>query len=230
MLPKTPSSKISVAIVEDDAITRKILSAVIESDSGLQLQAAFDNVTEALAWLESSCADVVLVDLRLKDGLGIEVIRACTRYHPECDAVVLTSSSEDKDVAACIAAGARGYLLKEDGACQIVRAVQELRFGGSPVSPLIARKILDQLRNTEKAKVIVTDEEKNLLSKREVAVLQLIARGCTYEEIGQNLSISIMTVQNHIKSIYSKLSVNSRGKAVFEAQQRGLLESQNQLN
>ncbi|MGZ3158165.1 MAG: response regulator [Burkholderiaceae bacterium] len=227
MLPKTPSSKISVAIVEDDAITRKILSAVIESDSGLQLQAAFDNVTEALAWLEGSCADVILVDLRLKDGLGIEVIRACTRYHPECDAVVLTSSSEDKDVAACIGAGARGYLLKEDGACQIVRAVQELRFGGSPVSPLIARKILDQLRNTEKAKVIVTEEEKNLLSKREVAVLQLIARGCTYEEIAQNLSISIMTVQNHIKSIYSKLSVNSRGKAVFEAQQRGLLETQN---
>ncbi|MGZ3236218.1 MAG: response regulator [Burkholderiaceae bacterium] len=226
MLPKTPSSQISVAIVEDDAITRKILSAVIESDSGLNLLASFENVTSALAWLETTCADVVLVDLRLKDGLGIEVIRACTRYHPECDAVVLTSSSEDKDVAECIAAGARGYLLKEDGACQIVRAVQELRFGGSPVSPLIARKILDQLRNTEKVKVTVTEEEKNLLSKREVAVLQLIARGCTYEEIAQNLSISIMTVQNHIKSIYSKLSVNSRGKAVFEAQQRGLLEQQ----
>ncbi|HEY8101857.1 MAG TPA: response regulator transcription factor [Burkholderiaceae bacterium] len=227
MLPKTPSSQISVAIVEDDAITRKILSAVIESDSGLQLLASFENVTSALAWLETACADVVLVDLRLKDGLGIEVIRSCTRYHPACDAVVLTSSSEDKDVAECIAAGARGYLLKEDGACQIVRAIQELRFGGSPVSPLIARKILDQLRNTEKVKVTATEEEKNLLSKREVAVLQLIARGCTYEEIAQNLSISIMTVQNHIKSIYSKLSVNSRGKAVFEAQQRGLLEQQN---
>lgn len=226
MLPKTPSSPITVAIIEDDAITRKILSAVIESDPGLSLLASFDNVSNALAWLETACADVILVDLRLKDGLGIEVIRACTRYHPECDAVVLTSSSEDKDVAACIGAGARGYLLKEDGACQIVRAVQELRFGGSPVSPLIARKVLDQLRNTEKVKAPVAEEEKNLLSKREVAVLQLIARGCTYEEIAQNLSISIMTVQNHIKSIYSKLSVNSRGKAVFEAQQRGILESQ----
>jgi DNA-binding NarL/FixJ family response regulator len=226
MLPKTASSPITVAIVEDDAITRKILSAVIESDPGLELLASFDNVTSALAWLETKSADVVLVDLRLKDGLGIEVIRACARYHPECDAVVLTASSEDKDVASCIAAGARGYLLKEDGACQIVRAVQELRFGGSPVSPLIARKILDQLRNSEKAKLNVVDTEKNLLSKREIAVLQLIARGCTYEEIARNLSISIMTVQNHIKSIYSKLSVNSRGKAVFEAQQRGLLEIQ----
>jgi DNA-binding NarL/FixJ family response regulator len=227
MLPKTPSSPITVAIVEDDAITRKILSAVVESDSGLQLLVSFDNVTSALAWLESNCADVVLVDLRLKDGLGIEVISACARYHPECDPVVLTSSSEDKDVAACIAAGARGYLLKEDGASQIVRAVQELRFGGSPVSPLIARKILDQLRNNNekvKAPVTVAEEEKSLLSKREIAVLQLIARGFTYGEIGRSLSISIMTVQNHIKSIYSKLSVNSRGKAVFEAQQRGLLE------
>jgi DNA-binding NarL/FixJ family response regulator len=230
MLPKTPSSPITVAIVEDDAITRKILSAVIESDSSLELLASFDNVSAALAWLETACADVVLVDLRLKDGLGIEVIRACARYHQECDAVVLTASSEDKDVAACIAAGARGYLLKEDGACQIVRAIQELRFGGSPVSPLIARKILDQLRNIEcgeKAKASVADEDKNILSKREIAVLQLIARGCTYEEIARTLSISIMTVQNHIKSIYSKLSVNSRGKAVFEAQQRGLLEVQN---
>jgi DNA-binding NarL/FixJ family response regulator len=229
MLQKTPSSPITVAIVEDDAITRKILSAVIDSDPGLKLLESFDNVTNALAWLETTCADVVLVDLRLKDGLGIEVIRACTRYHPDCDAVVLTASCEDKDVAACISAGARGYLLKEDGACQIVRAVQELRYGGSPVSPLIARKLLDQLRNSEKAKataITATEEEKNILSKREVAVLQLIARGCTYEEIGRNLSISIMTVQNHIKSIYSKLAVNSRGKAVFEAQQRGILEAQ----
>jgi DNA-binding NarL/FixJ family response regulator len=223
-LQKAPSSRIRVAILEDESVTRKILGAVVESDPGLQLVGSFDSVSSALAWLETSSPDVLLVDIRLKDGLGIEVIRKCAKFHPTCDTVVLTASSEDKDVAACIEAGARGYLLKEDGACQIVRAVQELRFGGSPVSPLIARKILDQLRNNDKTKITVTEDEKGLLSKREISVLQLIARGCTYEEIAQNLSISIMTVQNHIKSLYSKLSVNSRGRAVFEAQQRGYLE------
>jgi len=226
MLQTIPSTPIKVAILEDESVTRKILCAVVESDPGLQLLASFDSVSSALAWLETTCPDVLLVDLRLRDGFGIEVIRACAKLHPSCDTVVLTASSEDHDVAACIEAGARGYLLKEDGACQIVRAVQELRFGGSPVSPLIARKILDQVRNSERRKVIATEEEKNLLSKREVSVLQLIARGFSYEEIAQDLSISIMTVQNHIKSIYSKLSVNSRGKAVFEARQRGLLEAQ----
>jgi DNA-binding NarL/FixJ family response regulator len=226
MLQQSPSTPIKVAILEDESVTRKILSAVIESDPGLQLMASFDNIGNALAWLETDSPDVFLVDLRLRDGLGIEVIRACARLHPNCDTVVLTASSEDHDVAACIEAGARGYLLKEDGACQVVRAVQELQFGGSPVSPLIVRKIIDQVRSTERIKTPISEEEKNLLSKREISVLQLIARGFTYDEIAQNLSISIMTVQNHIKSIYSKLEVNSRGRAVFEAQQRGLLEDQ----
>jgi len=226
MLQQAPSTPIKVAILEDESVTRKILCAVIESDPGLELVASFDSVKSAMTWLETGQADVMLVDLRLRDGLGIDVIRTCAKLHPACDTIVLTASSEDADVAACIEAGARGYLLKEDGACQIVRAVQELQFGGSPVSPLIVRKIIDQVRNTDRGKVAISDEEKNLLSKREISVLQLIARGFTYEEIAQNLSISIMTVQNHIKSIYSKLAVNSRGRAVFEAQQRGLLEDQ----
>jgi DNA-binding CsgD family transcriptional regulator len=133
----------------------------------------------------------------------------------------------ESDVIACIAAGALGYLLKEEGLRDIGYAVRDIQRGGSPMSSSIIRKILIQSRNGEKEKMPVPegDGDEIHFTNREISVLQLIARGCSYEEIAQALSISILTVQNYIKRLYRKLSVNSRGKAVFEAQRRGLLES-----
>jgi DNA-binding NarL/FixJ family response regulator len=160
---------------------------------------------------------------------GIDVIRACSQRYPDCSIIVLTASNEESDVIVCIAAGALGYLLKEDGLHGVAHAVRDIRRGGSPMSSSIIRKILLQARNSEKQKAVVTDadadEDGIHFTGRKISVLQLIARGLSYEEAAQTLSISILTVQNYIKRLYRKLSVNSRGKAVFEAPRRGLLES-----
>ena len=222
---------INVVIVEDDAVTRKVLSAAIESEPSLQLVGAFDSVRPALKWLESTPVDLLLTDLTLPDGSGIDVIRACVGYWPQCGIMVITMSSDEDSVLACIAAGAGGYVLKEAGRVDIVRALMDLHSGGSPISPLIARKVLARMRDglpsnplAAAAAAAAADGERVALTRREAAILNLIARGDSYSDVARELGVSVCTIQTHAKNIYAKLSVHSRGEAVFQAQRRGLLQ------
>lgn len=235
MSQETSLTPASVLIIEDDATTRKSLSLAIESEPTLRLVTAFDSVKPALTWLENDRADVLLVDLGLPDGSGIDIIHACARRHPRCDIMVITMSSDEANVLACIEAGASGYVLKDAGPLDIVRAVQDLRAGGSPMSPAIARMVLSRVRRGDRPPIMdadgggmeVSSEGESAaaeLTKREASILDLIARGETYGEVARLLSVSVGTVQTHIKSIYGKLSVHSRGEAVFEAHRRGLLQ------
>ncbi len=212
---------INVVIVEDDNVTRKVFSAAIESEPALRLVGAFDSVRPALEWLKSTPVDLLLTDLGLPDGSGIEVIRACVGHWPRCGIMVITMSSDDASVLACIEAGAAGYVLKEAGRVDIVRALMELHSGGSPISPVIARKVLSQLRDA--IPTFAEEGGRVLLTPRETTVLDLIARGDSYGGVARMLSVSVGTVQTHAKNIYAKLAVHSRGEAVFEAQRRGLL-------
>lgn len=217
-------------IVEDDAVTRKTLCHAIESEPLFNLVAVFDSMQPALAWLESGVADMLLTDLGLPDGSGVDIVRACSDRHPQCDIMVLTMSSDGDDIVACIEAGASGYILKNSPRFDVVSALLELRAGGSPISPIIARKILQRMRlekqETDKAngKSEIKPDAPSALTKREASILQLIARGDSYGEVAKELSVSIGTVQTHIKNIYDKLSVHSRGEAVYEAYRRGLLK------
>lgn len=225
MSQDTSDVPISVLIVEDDAVTRKSLSLAIESEPSLRLVAAFDSVKPALDWFENQAVDVLLTDLGLPDGSGLDIIRDCARRYPECDIMVITMSSDEANVLACIEAGAAGYVLKDAGRLDVVRAVLDLRAGGSPMSPAIARMVLARVRGGKAAPA--TLEENNVvatLTKREAAILDLISRGDSYGEVARLLSVSVGTVQTHIKNIYGKLSVHSRGEAVFEAHRRGLLK------
>jgi DNA-binding NarL/FixJ family response regulator len=220
----TPHAPISVLVVEDDASTRRSLCLAIESEPALRLAAEFDSVAPTLLWLETESVDLVLTDLGLPDGSGIEVIRACVERCPDCDIMVITMSSDDENIIASIEAGASGYVLKDAGRVDIVRALLDLHAGGSPMSPLIARKVLERMRDSKSApaaSVVAQDIPINVLTKREAAILNLIARGDSYGEVARLLSVSVGTVQTHVKNIYGKLSVHSRGQAVFEAQRRG---------
>jgi DNA-binding NarL/FixJ family response regulator len=212
---------ISVLIVEDDAVTRSMIAAAIASEPALTLAAALGSVRETLDWLKTGRADMLLADLGLPDGSGIEVIRACLRRCPECDVMVISMSSDEESVLACIEAGAAGYVLKDAGGIDIVRALMELQAGGSPISPMVARKVLSRMRSGAMPVAIVSDAPP--LTKRESDILGLIARGDSYGAVARELSVSVGTVQTHVKNIYGKLSVHSRGEAVFEAQRRGLL-------
>jgi DNA-binding NarL/FixJ family response regulator len=223
----TPHSPISVLVVEDDDLTRRSLCLAIESEPTLRLAAQFDSIAPTLLWLEKESVDLVLTDLGLPDGSGIDIIRACVERCPDCDIMVITMSSDDESVIASIEAGASGYVLKDAGRVDIVRSLLDLHAGGSPMSPLIARKVLERMRDSKAptaATIVTGNAAANLLTKREAAILNLIARGDSYVEVARLLSVSVGTVQTHVKNIYGKLAVHSRGQAVFEAQRRGLLK------
>jgi DNA-binding NarL/FixJ family response regulator len=217
---------ITVMIVEDDIITRKVLAAAVDSEPALQLVASFDSVRPALAWLETTPVDLLLTDLGLPDGSGLDVIRACVESCPQCGIMVITMSSDEDSVLSCIEAGAAGYVLKDAGRLDVVHALMDLYSGGSPISPLIARKVLARMRDAMPvSSTPATGESARIvLTRREASILDLIARGDSYGEVAKVLSVSVGTVQTHVKNIYGKLSVHSRGEAVFEAQRRGLLQ------
>lgn len=226
MAAETSQGPIRVLVVEDDAVTRQMLCLGIEASPALQLLAAFDSIKPALQRLENDSADVLMTDLGLPDGSGLEVIRACAQRHPACDIMVVTVASDEANVLACIEAGASGYLLKDE-AMDVARAVLDLRAGGAPMSPAIARMVLARVRHPKAAvaaSAIPGAASSAGLTKREAAILDLIARGDSYGEVAKVLALSVGTVQTHIKNIYGKLSVHSRGEAVFEAHRRGLLQ------
>jgi len=213
-------------LVEDDVVTRRLLSNAIELEATLLLAVACSTVAEALAWLQVNQCDLLLTDLGLPDGSGLLIIEACRNLDPHPDVMVITMSSDEHQVLACIEAGASGYVLKEAGHLQIVQALLEVSRGGSPISPGIARKVLTRMRQQRLTQIKYPEPvavEWSLLTRREAAILELISRGSSYAKVASALGLSIGTVQTHIKNIYGKLSVHSRGEAVYEARRRGLL-------
>ncbi len=222
-----PGRQIGVLIIEDDPLARKIQSLAVESEPSLRLLAALDSVEAAVAWMGEFEPDVLLTDLGLPDGHGLDVIRECVRRHPRCAIMVVTMSSDEESVLDCIEAGACGYVLKTAGKTDIAQALLDLCAGGAPMSPAIARMVLSKLRarrSRARSPAPRTAAIAAGLTKKEAAILDLIAQGNSYGEVAKRLSVSVGTVQTHIKNIYGKLSVHSRGEAVYEAHRRGWLK------
>jgi DNA-binding NarL/FixJ family response regulator len=177
---------------------------------------------EALAHLANEAPDVLLVDIGLPDMSGLEVVRATAARHPSCDILVVTVFGDEQTVLAALEAGARGYLLKGAASRDIAEDIRELRYGGSPLSPVIARQVLKRL-HARAAKSAAPNHDELLLTARESEILNAIARGFSYAETAKLLAISVQTVHTHLKHIYRKLAVHSKTEAVFEADKRGLL-------
>lgn len=230
--PSSPDPAIRVLLVEDDAATRTRLAAALASVSGLTVVGTCADKAGAVAWLSMRDADVLLCDLGLPDGSGTDVIRFARQQHPHCECMVITMFGDDANVLASIAAGATGYLLKDASDDDLRASILELRAGGSPMSPVIARQVINRLRNTgsdDRSRAERSAAPRSApavaLSARETEVLDLVARGYTYAEIAGYLSIGVTTVASHIRNIYGKLAVNSRSEAVFEAHKLGLLKT-----
>lgn len=223
MLPIASSPQCRVMVVEDDVVTRRLLCNAIDLEPTLTLSGAFGTVVDALEGLEREPVELLLTDLGLPDGSGLSIIHHCRRIWPEADIMVITMSSDESQVLACIEAGASGYVLKEAGHVDIVRALLDLRAGGSPISPVVARKVLARMRTTRTSDDDGTLNEMSGLTRRESAILELISRGGSFAKVAAALSLSVSTVQTHVKRIYGKLSVHSRSEAVYEAHRRGLL-------
>jgi DNA-binding NarL/FixJ family response regulator len=215
--------RLRVFIVEDDGPTREYFAASVLRSERMVLAGTAGTVAEALAWLDApgQAIDVLLSDLGLPDGSGLDVIRHVARVHPRCECLVISVFGDDENVLASIEAGALGYIHKDSTPEDIASTILEMREGGSPISPMIARRVLSRL--TGRAPAPVPAAERSPLSPREQQVLELIARGFSYAEIARLQAVSVHTVQTHIKNLYRKLAVNSRSEAVFEAAQMGLL-------
>ncbi|HET6828554.1 MAG TPA: response regulator transcription factor [Ramlibacter sp.] len=213
-----------VLIVEDDPSTRDYFAACVETHPALALAGCLADATSAIAWLDAPAnrVDVLLTDLGLPDGSGLQVIRHAARVRPQCECLVISVFGDEENVLASIEAGALGYIHKDSPSEDVAQAILEMRAGGSPISPMIARRVLGRLRPVPAAAAQPASAEPGL-SAREQEVLELIARGFSYAEIAKLHALSVHTVQSHIKNLYRKLAVSSRSEAVYEAMQLGLL-------
>src|SRR5499427_399326 len=209
-----------VALVEDDREARDRLVESIRQQGSLELVAVYSTDAEALAGLESGAPDVLLVDLGLPDISGLDVVRFVSARYPDCDILVISIFGDEANVLASLEAGARGYLLKGSLLHDIAFDIQDLRNGGSPLSPVIARQVLKRLRPEIPERK--TDEE-TVLTARETEILNAISRGFSYAETAQLLGVSVGTVHTFLKRIYRKLAVHSKTEAVFEANRLGLI-------
>jgi DNA-binding NarL/FixJ family response regulator len=218
-----------VSLVEDDAEMCKRLAASIRGKNWLELIATYRTGAAALAGLAAKAPDVLLVDLGLPDMSGLEVVRFTGEWHPACDVLVISVFGDEANVLAALGAGARGYLLKGSLERDVTIDIRDIRNGGSPLSPLIARQVLRRLQPSRPnhrqhvAEPTGSTGEETELSPREAEILNAISRGFSYAEIADNLGITFSTVHTHLKRIYGKLAVHSKTQAVFEAGRRGLL-------
>lgn len=219
-------------MVEDDRSVRAFVEASVRRSPHLHWLAGLGTVREALAWLAATdeIPDVLLADLGLPDGSGLDVIRAAVARFPECEPLVISVFGDEDNVLASIEAGAMGYIHKDAAPEDIAATILEMKGGASPISPMIARRVLAKYRSLRLAggrpaatAVVVVPEASSLLSVREQEVLTLIARGFSYAEIARLKSLSVHTIQTHIKNLYGKLAVHSKNEAVFEATRLGLL-------
>lgn len=211
---------IRVGIIEDDPSVRASFEHAVRLNPRLTLLFAAQNGRQGIEMAQQRLVDVVLIDLGLPDRDGRDVIRWFGAHQPEVLCMVVTVFGDDEHVVSSFEAGAVGYLLKDTPHGEIGQQVIELFNGGSPISPTVARCVLRRFTTSTPAAAAPVD---NPLSDRETEVLRLIEKGLTYEEVAGVLGVTWHTVTTHLRRAYRKLEVNSRGQAVFEARQRGIL-------
>lgn len=212
----------NIIIVEDTKTVRTMLVALLDGHGGHKVVAAVESVEEALEFMARNCISLVILDLCLPGLSYDQAVKAVKNASPDVDVLVFTVSEEDETVFSALKAGATGYILKTAQPQQIIAALDEIRAGGSPMSPSIARKVLREFQGTPAD--VELQEIISPLSSRETEILDLLYRGFNFTQIGDKLFISPHTVHTHIKKIYTKLHVNSRSQAIYEAVQKKLIK------
>ncbi|MFN0159307.1 MAG: response regulator [Bacteroidota bacterium] len=207
---------ITVSIIEDHDDFREGLSHMLRLTEGFDCVGAFVSVEEALEGLRPS--DIILLDIHLPGRSGIDAIGTLKQKHPGAYIIMLTVFDDDDHIFKAIVAGADGYILKKTPPAQVLTAIQDAVVGGTPMTPQIARRVVELFKKYAPTKV----EEHNL-SPRELDVLNTLVQGLDTTEVADKLFISRETVRNHIKHIYEKLHVHSKSQAVAKAIKQGLV-------
>jgi DNA-binding NarL/FixJ family response regulator len=227
MLHPSSTPSIRVSLVDDDVDFQMAVTEALATASDVTLQNIVGTMAEGLIMLNAPQVDVLIVDLGLPDGSGIEIIRAAHEKWPECNLMVSTTFGDELHVMQSLEAGATGYLLKDSDSVNLINEIRSLHSGGSPISPLIARKILTHFCSDTKKHIDQDSKAFNAnqvaLSKREQEVLEYITKGFSSNEIASLLEVSPHTILTFVRRIYTKLKVTSKAEAIYEARNQGLL-------
>lgn len=223
---------VKVIVVDDERFWREATVAGLAQMPHLEIVAECATLAEASSAIAAQPFDLLIVDLGLPDGDGIDAIRLARRTRPAAAVLVATVFDDEDHVVPAICAGASGYILKDAAPGVWQAAVEDLDRGCAPISPKIARHILLALQQPARARRLMSQSPPpastesaatSMLTAREVEVLQLVAKGFTLPEVAQLLSISATTARTHARNIYAKLEVNTRGEAIYEAGRLGLV-------
>jgi DNA-binding NarL/FixJ family response regulator len=223
-----PVSLSPTLIVEDEPAMQERLRYVLSTLGCDENRISVtDSVTGARQLLDKQGYGVVLVDIGLPDGSGVELIGWLQAHHPGVPAVVISAWRTEEIIFAALRAGAIGYLLKERDDIELGIALRSIEQGGAPIDPSIARHILAWLATHQpppaEAAVQASGKAPAALTRRERKILELVSQGLSNRDMAESLSISRLTVECHTKNIYRKLAVSSRTEAVFEGRRHGLL-------
>ncbi len=199
-----------VLLVDDHEVVRSGIAAMLKATEGIVVTGEAGTVRDAIEEAERTRPDVVVMDVRLADGSGIEATREIKSRRPQTQVLMLTSFADDEALFASIMAGASGYVLKQVKGGELVRAIRSVGQGESLLDPAVTKSVLDRLR---KGKHLFRDEKLARLSPQEERILQLVADGKTNREIGSALDLAEKTVKNYVSSILSKLEVARRAEA-----------------
>ena len=202
--------KHKIAIIEDLKEVAMSLQTYINLEEDMECQHIYHNAEDAIAFIPKTDINLVLVDIGLPRASGIEAIQAIKQIKPNILFCMFTVYEDDEKIFRSLQAGAKGYILKGASKEKIVQALRELAQGGSPMSPTIARKIID-IFNASKLQLQNHDLP---LTPREIDLLNLLAKGLLYKEIADKMNITVGTVKQHIHKIYEKLQVNNKTEAI----------------
>lgn len=222
---QTNTAVIRVALVDDDAEFQFSVASALRGTPDLHLESVCSTLAQGLNLLKAEPVDILIVDLGLPDGSGIHLVEEANVKWPHCNIMVSTTFADEANVMTCLEAGATGYLLKDSSQQNLISELRHLHAGGSPISPLIARRLLIRFRRDHAHDNDQNSAEENdaLLSGREQEVLELITKGFTANEIATLLSLSHHTILTFVRRIYAKLKVNSKAEAIYEARLKGII-------
>lgn len=211
---QTPDT-MNLLIVEDNDTLRRNLVLLLDGEPGIEVVGDFGSAEEAMQIMEQTEADVLLSDLGLPGMSGVDFIRQAHEHVPDMEIMAYTVYDDRQSVFDALRAGASGYILKSATPRELVEALFTLRDGGSPMTPKIARAVIQAFHDSS--------DQDLLLSTREREVLQCIERGLSYKQIAEQLHISRHTVHSHIKHCYDKLQARDRQEALRKARRKGIL-------
>ncbi|HVU57364.1 MAG TPA: response regulator transcription factor [Puia sp.] len=202
---------VSIVIFEDNTRLRESLTILLDGVEGYTVTGGYDNCAQAAAVIGRHKPDIVIMDIGMPEVDGIEGLRIIKEKYPETHIIVHTVLEEEDKLFECLCGGANGYILKNSSFVHLLEAIDNVLHGGAPLSPSIAKKVLQSFTQTGQVRL------QYHLTEREKEVLKLLVKGFSYKMIAANCHISLDTVRGHIRNIYSKLHVNCGREAVAKA-------------